>query len=162
MLLILTCREMPGNIEKTERRYPFPSFEPDRSGEVAALTLKYFVTHPTSHTATELTKDPILGNMLARDRGDRALRVRLLRYSRHGLLRRKRERGEYHYEITKFGENRLIYLWERAGLLDPAKADSDGAREEMKVRLELVRSILKAQEKQLVEEIEQRGKWESI
>jgi hypothetical protein len=153
---------MPEDTEKRERRYPFPGFEPDRSGEVAALTLKYFVTHPTSHTATELTKDPILGNMLARDRGDRALRVRLLRYSRQGLLLRKRERREYHYEITKFGENRLIHLWERAGLLDPAKADSEVAREEMKVRLELVRSILKAQEKQLTEEIERRRMRKSI
>ena len=156
MLLIARRTEMPEDTEKTERRYPFPNFEPDRSGEVAALTLEYFVTHPTSHTATELTKDPVLGNTLARDQGDRALRVRLLRYSRQGLLRRKRERGQYHYEVTRRGENRLIHLWERAELLDPAKADSEAAREEMKARLELVKSILKAQEKQLLEEIERK------
>jgi len=149
------------DIEKTERRYPFPSIEPDRSGKVAALTLEYFVSHPASHTATELTEDPTLGNTLARDMGDKALMVRLLRYSRQGLLRRKREGGQYRYEITRRGEKRMIYLWERSGLLDPANVDSDAAREEMKLRLELVKSILKMQERKLKEEIElelMRGK----
>jgi hypothetical protein len=141
------------NPEKTERRYPFPYVKSDRSGRVAAQTLEYFVQHPTSHAVTELLRDPILGNMLAKDRGDKALRVRLLRYTRQGLLSREWESGEYRYKITRPGENRLIHLWGRAGLLDPEKADSQAAKEEMKLRLETQLSILKSQEEELREKV---------
>jgi hypothetical protein len=141
------------NPEMTERRYPFPYVKPDRSGRVAAQTLEYFVHDPTSHAVTELLRDPILGNMLAKDSGDKALRVRLLRYTRQGLLSRKWESGEYRYKITRPGENRLIYLWERAGLLDPEKADSQAAKEEMKLRLKTRLSILRSQEEELQEKV---------
>lgn len=148
--------------EKTERRYPFPWVKPDKSGRVAAQTLEYFVHHPTSHTATELLTNPVLGNMLARDRGDRALRIRLLRYARQGLLSRWWVSGEYRYKITRSGENRLIYFWERAGLLDPEKADSEAAREQMKLRLKTQDSILESQLEELLEKVGLRNVVESI
>lgn len=137
---------LPVDPEKTERRYSFPYVKPDRSGRIKAQTLEYFVNHPSSHTATELLGDPVLGNKLARDRGDKALRIRLLRYARQGLLRREWDSGEYQYSITSSGEKRLIHLWERVGLLDSAKADSEAARAEMDLRLQTVESILKSQE----------------
>ncbi len=134
--------------QKTERRYSFPYAKPDRSGKVAARTLEYFAIHPSSHTATDLLRDPVLGNMLAKDRGDKALRVRLLRYTRQGLFTRKWESGEYQYSITRSGEKRLIHLWERVGLLDPANAVSQPEKAEMDLRLQIVDSILKSQEEE--------------
>lgn len=156
---------LPVDAEKTERRYPFPYVKPDRSGRVAARTLEYFVSHPASHTATELLRDPVLGNMLAKDGGDKALRVRLLRYTRQGLFSREWESGEYQYRITRSGEKRLIYLWERIGLLDPAKADSEAARAEMDLRLQTVESILKSQEEESQDKLDKislRMKRESV
>ena len=141
------------NPERTERRYPFPWVKPDRSGMVATQTLEYFVHHPTSHTASELLRDPVLGNMLAADGGDKAIRMRLLHYTRQGLLAREWESGEYRYRITRSGENRLIFLWDQAGLLDPEKADSEAAKEQMKLRLKTQDSILESQVAELLETV---------
>lgn len=151
MLLFPTSQWQAVAGEKTERRqaYPFPHVKPDRSGRVKMETLQYFDSHPGGRSATEMLRDPVLGAKVAGDGGDRALRMRLLRYSRDNLLRRRRKGGEYWYEITPSGEKRLIYLWEKNGQLSPDNATSLAAIDEMELKLARAKSILAAREEEL-------------
>lgn len=137
--------------EKKRRRYPIPRVKPDRSGRIAAETLQYFVAHPGPHTATEVLRDRVVGKRPLADGGEKGIRMNLLHYSRQGLLRRERKGREYRYQITKSGENRLIFLWDRMGLTDPSKAASIEAREEMRRRLAIVDSILAERENEALE-----------
>ena len=138
--------------EPTERRqanrgYPFSNTKPDRSGKVKMETLEYFHSHPGGHSATDMLEDPVIGAKPTNDGGNTALRIRLMRYTRQGLLKRIWDMGEYRYDISEIGEKRLIHLWEHQGLLNPEGAHTLKEIDSAITRLEDVRSILERLER---------------
>jgi len=100
------------------------------------------VRFPGGHAAKELLADPALGVLYSQVPGNRAIQIRLLRYSRSDLLKKSKSSREYIYEITMTGKKRLIFLWERLGDLDPARATTEKQKGEVKEKLETVERLL--------------------
>lgn len=129
------------NTSRREGRYKVPVVDIDRSGTVKAQTLSYFSTYEGWYSAKELLKHPRLGRYLSKVPDDRAIQMRLLRYSKLGILERRKVSREYQYRITTAGEKRMLYLWEKLGYLDPSRANTDLQKKLMRLRLEIATSI---------------------
>jgi hypothetical protein len=72
------------------------------------------------------------------------LNVRLMRYTRSGLLQRRRtkQRYEYEYRLSPKGLDRYIYLLTSRGLLDAVHARTNNEKESMLTRIRLCRLLL--------------------
>jgi hypothetical protein len=108
---------------KTEkiRQYPIPLEDVDLSGRVKMETLEAVLLEQLSHdwcTPKRLNEETILGANLYQSEW-RCISIRLLRYYRQGLLRRRRKGRTYEYQISEKGEDRLLYLWKKFKCLDP-------------------------------------------
>jgi len=105
----------------------------DRSGQVKARTLEFFVINAGPHKAKELYSDPGVASPLVKE--GRSIEIRLLKYCRMGLLRRERDGRAYKYTITTEGEDRLRHLWDRLGYLNPILAGTEEDRDVLRKRL---------------------------
>ena len=84
--------------------------------------------------------------------GKRGVSMRLLRYRRQGLLIGWKARGKLtRYKLSEKGENRLMHLWKKFGLLSPPpdwqSAGEDGkiGKELASLRMSFLNRILKDQ-----------------
>ena len=59
------------------------------------------------------------------------------RYHAQRLLDRRRRSREYEYAITTVGKERLVYLWDKLGYLDPWKPSTKLELKLVKLRLEV-------------------------
>lgn len=113
-----------------------PRFEVDRTGATKARTLEFFALDQSWYSAKEFCTSPTANEFLGLE-ALKTVEMRLLRYARVGLLKRRtRERG-YEYSISLLGEERLVYLWERLGYLNESAASTAGDREVLRSRLKL-------------------------
>jgi hypothetical protein len=69
-------------------------------------------------SANDLLEQSRLG-IDPRYRSDKYLSMRLLRYYRAGLLKRRRHGKGYEYTLTHRGSDRLIFLWNKFNMLTP-------------------------------------------
>ena len=104
-------------------RYPISSDE--ELGEAKIATLEYFARRPGWHAASVLKEDSQIGTIRFVE-DSRAIQMRLLRYVRQGLLRRRRKHVGYEYTITMKGEDYLFYLWEKTNA-DNNNRDNEGS-----------------------------------
>jgi hypothetical protein len=102
------------------KRPSVPLVNLDRSGRVKADTLEFFATKPGWHSPSDLRVDPVLGAIYPRFPDNKSIQMRLMRYSRLGILKRRRAGRKYFYSITQAGKKRLVYFWEKLGYLDQA------------------------------------------
>jgi hypothetical protein len=114
----------------------------DRSGRVKADTLEFFATKPGWHSPSDLRVDPVLGAIYPRFPDNKSIQMRLMRYSRLGILKRRRAGRKYFYSITQAGKKRLVYFWEKLGYLDQANATTEKERNLFDARLEVAISIV--------------------
>lgn len=103
-------------VQSPNRRYSRPIIDVDRSGMIKLSTLQSLIFEWKS--AKELGKNPLFLSNPYRS-GWRCLSIRLLRYTREGLLQRRRVGRCYEYKISLKGEDRLCYLWDKFGSLSP-------------------------------------------
>ena len=97
-------------------RFPVPLKDSNAAGVAKRDTLEFFVFNPGWHKPVELDDDPVVGGLVSsHDDGSRSSQMRLMRYSRQGLLARRKTPGGFEYEITMKGEDRLFYLWKKLG-----------------------------------------------
>jgi hypothetical protein len=128
--------------ESKARRPSVPLVNLDRSGRVKADTLEFFATKPGWHSPSDLQLDPLLGAIYSRFPDNKSIQMRLLRYCRLGILKRKRVGRRYLYSITRVGKKRLVYLWEKLGYLNQANATTEKEGNLFDARREVVISIL--------------------
>jgi hypothetical protein len=106
-------------------KFPFRFEKLDVSGKIKMNTLRevqmWELGHNKGCTARDLHENTVLGAG-AKVSEWRYIAMRLLRYYRMGLLKRKKYFGEYQYTLSKKGENRLIFFWTKFSLLEPARA----------------------------------------
>jgi hypothetical protein len=105
-----------------QRKFPLSPKDAEEASAVKRDTLEYFAYIHGWHSPQELEEDPVLAGSQSPDKS-RAIQMRLLRYSRQGLLSRRRAPRGYEYEITMKGEDRLFHLWEKLGDI---KANANG------------------------------------
>lgn len=110
-------------------------------------TLEYFAYHPGWHASKQVEKDLMLGRLKMPEQS-RAIQMRLLRYSRQGLLARRRVERGYEYRLTTKGENRLFYFWEKLPEPNDSKA-SDLEVQRFEQRLSLKLSLLENRRREL-------------
>jgi hypothetical protein len=108
--------------KRKNRKFPFRYEKLDLSGKVKMDTLREILFWEFGYdrgcTARDLYEKTLLG-VGAKVSEWRYISMRLLRYYRMGLLKRKKYFGEYQYTLSEKGENRLIYFWKRFDLLEP-------------------------------------------
>jgi hypothetical protein len=133
---------------KGSEYYP-PYLPREPAGRVKLETLEFFAYSAGWHRPAELRQDILApkGDLLVQ--GTRRVEVRLLRYTRMGLLERRRAseshagtRG-YEYRLTLKGEKRLLYIWKDMGFLNQDKAKSLEDLKIIQIRLDLKDLILK-------------------
>jgi hypothetical protein len=124
------------------KRPSVPLVNLDRSGRVKADTLEFFATKPGWHSPSDLRVDPVLGAIYPRFPDNKSIQMRLMRYSRLGILKRRRAGRKYFYSITQAGKKRLVYFWEKLGYLDQANATTEKERNLFDARLEVAISIV--------------------
>lgn len=135
------------------RRYPFPPYDLDQASIVRLRTLEFFVFNEGWHTAEELRGDVVLGKWEPLFPRSMAVQIRFLRYTRSGLLERKRRGHHYEYAITMKGERRWIYLLRSRGLLEPERAETLEEKNLVSTRREAVESILEKHKENLEEKL---------
>ncbi len=121
---------------KAIRRFPVPRFGVDRTGATKSRSLEFFALDTSWHSAREFCSSPIANEFLGLE-ALKTVEMRLLRYSRAGLVKRRRRKRGYEYSISLLGEERLVYLWERLGYLNPSTATGAGDKEVMRSRLKI-------------------------
>ena len=136
------------------KRYPFPVWDVDRTGNVKRRTLEFFVFNEGWHTAERIRREPGLDTWEDIYPDTRAVSIRLLRYTRAGLLQRREIRPHwYEYTITMEGERRWMFLAKKFGLLDPEKAKTVAERKEALERREEKVELLEKHEVELTEKL---------
>ena len=135
------------------RRYPYPAYDADRTGLVRVSTLEFFVFNEGWHTAEELRSEILLEKWPALFPFSKAISIRFLRYTRSGLLERRRKGHHYGYAITMKGERRWIYLLRSRGLLDPQRAGTLEEKNLVSTRREAVETILEKHKANLEEKL---------
>jgi hypothetical protein len=120
--------------------FPLPTFV-DRSGRIKQHTLESFLLHSGWHKPNELVDDPALGVMWEPAASSRKIQMRLTRYTRQGLLSRRKARRGYEYSLARGGENRLMYLWQKFG--EDTKIDDPLTPEEEKLRIAKISQMIK-------------------
>ena len=143
---------MPGG--DREKKYPFPTYEVDLSGNIMLNTLEHFAHTLQWHTKKQFLRDPMVTDWENPTPGKR-VNVRLLRYARAGLLsRRKREgRYEYEYRLSPKGEDRYIYMLKSRGLLNPNNAKTPEEKETVLNRIKLAKLLRMRQRRRLESEL---------
>jgi hypothetical protein len=96
------------------RKYPVPNADVDLSGVVKEQTLEYFLLNPGWHRTVEIRRDSYLTDIVSPEES-RAIQMRLVRYTRQGLLERRKRTNGFEYQISMKGEDRLFYLWDKFG-----------------------------------------------
>ena len=127
---------------KSSRRFPVPRVDVDRTGATKSRTLEFFVLYTGWNSAREFCLSPVAGEPLGIE-FTKSVEMRLLRYERAGLLRRRRRKRGYEYSISMRGEERLVFLWERLGLLNPGTATTVEDKEVMRSRLRIASFLAK-------------------
>jgi len=117
--------------------------------EAKLQTLEYFVLTPGWHSAEEVQNDSLASRWEGAAPESRSVKMRLLRYSRMGLLAKTKVGRRWEYSVTTKGEERLLHLWRAGGLLDPHKANTNLDREEIATRLEVELILLDRHEREL-------------
>jgi hypothetical protein len=138
------CRRYP-------RKYPYPAYDVDHSGLVKLRTLEFFVLNEGWHTPEGFRSDASLDKWEDIFPYSKAVQMRFLRYTRLGLLERKKVSRNYEYEITMRGEQRWIHMSRRRGLLEPEKAKNLEEKNLVSMRRERALELLK-KHKMIVEE----------
>jgi hypothetical protein len=75
--------------------------------------------------------------------------MRLLRYTKTGLLERTKEGRRWECRVTTRGEERLMHLWRIGGLLDPQKTKTNLEKQEIATLLEIEQIVLERDERGL-------------
>lgn len=137
-----------------EKKYPFPTYEVDLSGGVMLNTLEHFAHTTRWHTKKQFLRDPMVADWEIPTPGKR-VNVRLLRYTRAGLLSRRRREGRYEYEyrLSPKGEDRYIYILKSGGLLDPGNAKTPEEKELMLNRIAVAKLLRMRQRRRLEPEL---------
>jgi hypothetical protein len=109
--------------KKLYGQFPLPIMEVDRSGRIKCKTLEIllFKKYESGYdwfSAKELLSDSVF-QLYPYLSGWRCLSMRLLRYTRQGLLERIKIGRCFKYRLTRRGEDRLEYLWNKFGMLSP-------------------------------------------
>lgn len=117
--------------------------------EAKLQTLEYFVVTPGWHSAEEVQNDSLASRWEGAAPESRSVKMRLLRYSRMGLLAKTKVGRRWKYRVTTRGEERLLHLWRAGGLLDPHRASTSLEREEVATRLQVERVVLDREEREL-------------
>jgi hypothetical protein len=130
------------------RKFPLTRKDSEEEGAIKMDTLEYFVGFPGWHGPAELKDNPVLADSLLL-KGSRAIQMRLLRYSKQGLLSRRRAPRGYEYMITMKGEDRLFYLWNKFGITDACRKLTSEESESMRELLNLKLAILKSRKNAL-------------
>jgi hypothetical protein len=131
-----------------QRKFPLSLKDHEEASVVKRDTLEYFAYSHGWHTPQELEEDPLLAGPQSPNKS-RAIQMRLLRYSRQGLLSRRRAPRGYEYEITMKGEDRLFYLWDMFGDSNANRELTPEETERMTKVLNLKLSILDARKRAL-------------
>lgn len=134
--------------EDVERKYPFPSYTVEPN-EAKLQTLEYFVVTPGWHSAEEVRNDSLASGWEGAAPESRSVKMRLMRYSRMGLLAKMKKGRRFDYRVTTRGQERLLHLWRARGLLDPHRVNTNLEREEILTRLEVERIVLDREEREL-------------
>jgi hypothetical protein len=139
-----------------EKKPTFPTFEVDLSGDIMMKTLEHFAFTRKWHTKEQFLRDPAVAEWENPTPGTR-INVRLLRYTRAGLLSRRRNKlkHQYEYRLSPKGEDRYIYMLKDRGLLDPANAKSALEKETMLTRLAAVKLFRNLRKADLESELRQ-------
>lgn len=142
--------------EDIEKKLKFPTFEVDLSGDIMIKTLEHFAFTRKWHTKEQFLADPAVAEWENPTPGTR-VNVRLLRYTRAGLLNRRRNEGRYEYEyrLSPKGVDRYIYMLKDRGLLNPANVKSALERETMLLRLAVVKLLRNQRKVDLESELRQ-------
>jgi len=95
----------------------------DRSGRVKADTLEFFATKPGWHSPSDLRVDPVLGAIYPRFPDNKSIQMRLMRYSRLGILKRRKGRQKVLLQHhTSWEETPRVLLGE-TGILGSGKCN---------------------------------------
>ena len=134
------------------RKFPLSlSPEDPESNTTKRDTLEYFAYNQGWHSPRDLEEggDPRLSSIRSPEES-KAIQMRLLRYSRQGLLSRRRRNRGYEYAISMKGEDRLFYLCDKLGETSTKKGGlPPEEKEKMTNRLNLKLSILEARKRAL-------------
>jgi hypothetical protein len=117
-------------------------------------TLEYFLLNPGwSHTWT-IRLSPELSSVVMGEEESHAIQMRILRYSRQGLLERRKSSGHrgFEYSITIKGEDRLFYLWEKMGKTRAEDNMTEEEKQTSKILNELKLKALKSRLRPMIGE----------
>lgn len=128
--------------EHRERKFPSPSLSTPAFNESKMATLAYFAVTPGWHPQAQVKNDRLASDLERLIPRSKSVPMRLLRYTKQGLLMRRRGRRGYEYTITRRGEEWLLHLWRSKGLLDPDKAETEDEMKAVYIRLRLERVLL--------------------
>jgi len=104
------------------RKYPIALDDVDLSGKIKMMTLEWVLLKQNIKgwcSVMDLYRNPIFRLDHFYLSGSRCISIRLLRYYRAGLLQRRRKGRIFEYRLSRKGEDRLLYLWEKLGCLKP-------------------------------------------
>ena len=136
------------------KRYPFSTWDVDRTGSVKRRTLEFFVFNEGWHTAERVRREPGFDTWEDIFPDSKAVPMRLLRYTRMGLLQRREISWHcYEYAITMEGERRWMFLAKKLGFLDSEKAKTVAGRNEALERREEKIELLEKHEVELTEKL---------
>jgi len=110
------------------RKFPLSDPLVDPPSLRKMTTLEFLFLHEGWHESSKIKADPDLRSISQEPSADRSIQMRLVRYCRQGLVRRKRVGHGYAYHLTPKGEDRLFYLWEKFGV---GKVEHDMNEEEL-------------------------------
>jgi len=121
-------------------------------------TLEYFAVAGSWRTKKQFLGDPVVATWENPMSGTR-VNVRLLRYTRAGLLQRRRtvKWYEYEYWLTFKGVDRYVFMLKRRGLLEPANAKTEDEKEMMLNRLAAVKLLRMKQKSELLSKLSNHG-----
>lgn len=142
--------------EVLQKKFPFPRVPVPTFDEAKMKTLAYFAVTPGWHSVKQFLNDPLASEGESLVLGTRSVPMRLFRYTRQGLLRRRRGRRGYEYEIAMRGEERLLHLWRKNGLLDPQKGKIESERNALEVRLK-VENVLLEKHARILDELKRKA-----
>jgi hypothetical protein len=132
--------------EDREKKYSFPTFKVDLSGAIMLQTLEHFAFTSGWSTKKQFLEDPTVAAWENPTSGTR-VNVRFLRYTRAGLLQRRRTGGRYEYEyrLSSKGVDRYVFMLKSGHLLDPAFAKTPEDRDRMLNRLAVTKLLRRQQ-----------------
>jgi hypothetical protein len=145
------------------RKYPFSPFLTDLTGAVLLRTLEHFAFSGKWETKKQFLKDQAVTAWENPAPGTR-INVRLMRYSRNGLLLRRRTnaRYEYEYRLAPKGFRRYVYLLNMKGLLNPGAVKDSDDKGRMLNRIMLIKLLARQEIARLHSKLSPMGKKEEL